>query len=72
MTPCIARDGHLALDDPRGARPECVGCSISPQAALVDLAKRWQPARRYLQTKDPVALSDRLRDQVLEYVEATK
>jgi hypothetical protein len=33
MTPCIARDGHLALADDR----RCVGCGADPYALLEDL-----------------------------------
>jgi hypothetical protein len=49
MTPCIARDGSLALadrDDPLGQT--CVGCGIDPWDALVEIkqaAKLTAPVR---------------------------
>lgn len=66
-TPCIARDGALALADDG----VCVGCGHQPSELLKDLALRHEPARRYLQTRSPEKLADRLREQVAEYVEAT-
>jgi hypothetical protein len=66
MTPCIARDGHTALD---GAR--CVGCGTKAVQALKDLSERYEPARRYLQTKDPDTAADRLTEMVVAYVGST-
>jgi hypothetical protein len=47
MSPCIARDGHLALagDPPAG----CVCCGQEPGALLRQLAAVWAPARHRLQ-----------------------
>jgi len=79
MTPCIARDGHLALcqtseEDPRTHELRhpwrCVGCLERPRTLLVDLAKKYEPARRYVQTKDPNAIADRLTELVTAYVES--
>jgi hypothetical protein len=69
MTPCVARDGATAIDDPAAARPVCVGCGSDPLELLADLAERFSPARRYLQTKDPGACADTLTRMVAEYVE---
>jgi hypothetical protein len=78
MTPCIARDGSLALtsrpeagDSPEVQRQafRCVGCMAYPRTLLINLAKGYAPARRYVQTKDPVAIADRLAEQVAAYVE---
>lgn len=66
MTPCIARDGRLALDD---VEMECVGCSITPKAAMADLAGRFPPAKSHLQSNNSLTLADRFRDRVAEYVE---
>jgi hypothetical protein len=63
MTPCIARDGHTALD---GAR--CVGCGMKAVEALNNLSKRYEPARRYVQTEDPDTAADRLTEMVAAYV----
>jgi len=70
MTPCVARDGHLAIDDPaaRGGGV-CVGCGSDPRELLVDLAERYEPARRYLQTHDRATCADTLTRLVAEYVE---
>lgn len=72
MTPCIARDGSLALygPDPNDStqRRGCVGCDADPRQLLLDLGDRYQPARRYRQTHDPVACADTLTRLVGEYV----
>lgn len=41
MTPCIARDGHLALADDH----HCVGCNVDPWVALQEIkrAQRLTP-----------------------------
>jgi hypothetical protein len=36
MTPCIARDGHVALADD----DLCAGCGVTPRAALEELRAR--------------------------------
>jgi hypothetical protein len=71
MTPCIARDGTLALagdgqDDPY----DCVGCGAKPRPLLLELAQRYKPARRYIQTKDARACATRFKQLVADYVEA--
>jgi len=74
MTPCIARDGRLALDDgdfPRRER-ECVGCGHDPRALIHDLGERYAPARRYRQTHDRGHCADLLRQLVAEYVETER
>jgi len=70
MTPCVARDGALAIDDPGAPRPVCVGCGSEPRALLRDLAERYEPARRHLQTQDPGACADTLTRMVAEYLDA--
>ena len=58
MTPCIARDGHLALaGDPPSV---CVGCGHDPAFLIRDLASDYQPAREVAETGDPPAAADRL------------
>lgn len=70
MTPCIARDGLVALaDEDRKHAAVCVGCGNSPRILLKNLAERYEPARRFLQTKDPAACAERLKEQVAGYVE---
>jgi hypothetical protein len=74
MTPCIARDAATALDDspkpPAKYRsPQCVGCGADARELLLDLSERYEPARRYRQTHDPVACADTLTRMVAEYVE---
>jgi hypothetical protein len=64
MTPCIARDGNLALADDK----TCVGCWGKPFALLRDLADRYPPAGEHLQIRSPGAAADRLRDCVAAYV----
>lgn len=64
MTPCIARDGRTALDD--SAR--CVGCGSRPRALLLDLAQRFEPARRHTQAHNPKACADLLTKLVARYV----
>lgn len=65
MTPCIARDGRLALDD---VTMECVGCSAQPKALMDDLAKRYPPAKAHLSSNNSLTLADRFRDRVAEYI----
>lgn len=62
MTPCIARDGALALADDN----TCVGCGIEPVEALADLADRYPPARSSL--KHPARIADRLATHVRAYI----
>ena len=44
MTPCIARDGRVALDDTQ----VCVGCGVNPWDALVEIkeAQKLSPPAR--------------------------
>jgi len=62
MTPCISRDGHLALADDL----KCVGCSLAPDRLLKDLAKRYEPASGIKGTAQEKA--DTLTRLVAEYV----
>jgi hypothetical protein len=65
MTPCIARDGGLAVADDG----VCVGCGEMPRALLDDLAKRYQPAHDDLHLADPKRAADALTAHVHAYVD---
>lgn len=73
MTPCMARDGHLALaDDGR-----CVGCPNEDRpypfeelSRLSELLNRRVDYRAYSGRKGREKAADDLRDLVVEYVEA--
>ncbi len=75
MTPCVARDGRLALDDgcdlPRRER-QCVGCGGDPRELLRDLGDRYAPAKMYRQAYDRKRCADLLQRMVAEYVEAKR
>jgi hypothetical protein len=68
MTPCIARDGQLALTDyqPGGV---CVGCGDRPGELLSDLAQRYEPATHHPPTDSPPEDADALTRLVAAYVE---
>lgn len=62
MTPCIARDGRIAL---AGDPPEvCVGCGHDPGFLLSDLADDYEPAREYAHIGDPQIGADRFAELV--------
>jgi hypothetical protein len=45
MSPCIARDGFLALCGERGSgRRECAGCGHTPQWLIEQLGTEYEPA----------------------------
>ena len=45
MSPCIARDGHLALAGiPESGRRDCVGCGLTPRHLITELAAEYEPA----------------------------
>lgn len=73
MTPCIARDGATALYDPDPDDPKqkrgCVGCGADPRQLLVELGERYEPARHYRQTHDPINCANTLTRLVAEFVE---
>ena len=72
MTPCIARDGHLALSNWDDSVPlTCVGCYADPCELLLDLSERYEPARRHRQTHAPKQCADLLARFVAEYVEVS-
>ena len=64
MTPCIARDGSLALADDK----TCVGCGVDPADELASLAKRYPPAGKVwvFTTADEVA--DAMPELVWAYI----
>jgi hypothetical protein len=61
MTPCIARDGRLALD-------ACVGCDVKPNALLLELVDIT--GRAVGDRATPDGLADQLRDLVREVTAA--
>jgi hypothetical protein len=62
MTPCIARDGRIAL---AGDPPDvCVGCAHDPGFLLIDLASEYGPAREHDHTGDPQIAADRFAELV--------
>jgi hypothetical protein len=64
MTPCIARDGHLALaGDPPA---DCVGCGEAPDALLAELLRAHPPsaARAEATASDQEARADLLAELV--------
>ena len=76
MTPCIARDGHLALDDP--PNEVCVGCGIKAPEALGELMPNLSEQDKELtiaevklrgQTVTHAELAEVLRSAVARYVE---
>lgn len=66
MTPCIARDGALALADDG----VCVGCGAAPRDLLDDLAKRYPEAAGDLHLADPGRAADALKLHITTYVGA--
>jgi hypothetical protein len=64
MTPCVARDGHLALSG--GARRVCVGCGNSMTRLITDLGGDYPPARTLIARESPDELADQFADVVRE------
>lgn len=67
MSPCIARDGRLALSS--GMRQVCVCCGNTPEYLIEDLAGAYQPAEDLLAGTDPAAMADDFREAVREATE---
>ena len=68
MTPCIARDGHLALSS--GAEPVCVGCSHTPEHQIEDLSQDYEPAAHLVaRAMDPEAAADDFAELVRQATE---
>jgi hypothetical protein len=65
MTPCVARDGHLACADDGN----CVGCNKSPSALLISLQDAVGRERSFVGTRAEAA--DRLTSLVREVTEPT-
>ncbi len=65
MTPCVARDGGLAVTDV----PDevCVGCGESPVALLAELGDRYEPASKAI-PEDATEAADRLTVLVADYI----
>ena len=61
MTPCIARDGSVALADDR----RCVGCNADPLTLLKDL-RHEVTGKSASPVTIPDHAADKLRDLVLE------
>jgi hypothetical protein len=72
MTPCIARDGKLALAGVPADGLVCVGCGHDPHPLLVELGEAYPPAKRFRQTKSPVACANTLAGLVREATEPPK
>jgi hypothetical protein len=71
MTPCIARDGRLAL---AGSPPSvCAGCANTPEYLIEDLAESYDPARRLLaETGEPQGAADEFAQMIREATEPAK
>lgn len=73
MTPCVARDGHLALaGDPPS---DCVGCGRQPVALLLELGGEYAPAHDRMQAiirSDAGACADLLTELVREATEPAR
>lgn len=68
MTPCVARDGALAVSDPPKA--VCVGCGQDPRELLRDLGERYPPAQpRGKPAANRRDEADRLKEHVAAYLE---
>lgn len=69
MTPCVARDGNLALADDH----RCVGCNANPHALLDELLTDVgiDDNRRLGITPDADQAADNLRQLVREVTEPT-
>lgn len=63
MTPCIARDGHLA-QAPGRKGPQCAGCGNTLAYLYRDLASDYEPARDITQIRDPDSDATRFRNIV--------
>lgn len=74
MTPCIARDGHLALSDskPDGTGAVCIGCVHDARELLTDLASRYEPAHQHDEVTDSATCADALTALVPGYIETIK
>ena len=71
MSPCIARDGSLALaGDPPA---DCVGCGHQPLELIRELGGEYEPARKFRRPAmyHPPAVADQLRDMVRQATEPT-
>ena len=64
-SPCLARDGQLALDDDM----TCRGCGIGPEEQAEELAEAYEPARALLIAGDPATLADEFAEMVREATE---
>lgn len=63
MTPCIARDGNLALSHGRKG-PQCAGCGNTLKYLYEDLAADYPPARDTPQILDPDSDAARFRNMI--------
>ena len=65
MTPCIARDGHLALAWNSAIDQICAGCGHTPEHHIEDLARDYEPAAHLVaRVMDPEQAADDFRDMV--------
>jgi hypothetical protein len=68
MSPCVARDGQLALtDDPV---PVCRGCANTPEDLIEDLAQEYPPAEGLKAgAGDPLDAADKFAQVIREATE---
>jgi len=67
MSPCIARDGRLALSS--GMSQVCVGCGHTPAHQVRDLASEYEPARKQRVDGDPDELASKFKTLVRQATE---
>jgi hypothetical protein len=63
MTPCLARDGHLA-QVPSAKGTVCAGCGNTLAYLYRDLASDYEPARDIPQILDPDSDAARFRNMI--------
>jgi hypothetical protein len=61
MSPCIARDGRLALA--AGQDEVCTGCGLTPEHHVEDLAAYYEPAGAIM-PGDPATMADEFAEMV--------
>jgi hypothetical protein len=72
MTPCVARDGQLALSSSVLVPQVCIGCENTPEYLAEDLAEEYEPARELLTAGDPITLANVFAEMVREATEPGK
>lgn len=68
MSPCVARDGRLALSS--GLTVVCVGCGNTPEYLIGDLADDYEPAEALQASAgEPLGAADEFAEMVREATE---